>query len=85
MGSTTQTELVLCRPGPGAFYYRGVRLSDGALIALADAARSAGGFDVTNPADGTRYDPGQIWLTLLMTDGRVAAQETMVAWSIATS
>ena len=31
MGSTTQTELVLCQTGPDAFYYRGVRLSDGAL------------------------------------------------------
>ena len=86
MGSTTQTELVLCQTGPGAFYYRGVRLSDGALIALANAVRSAGGFDVTNPADGTRYEIRPHRLTLLMTDGHVAAQETMVAyWSIPTS
>ena len=86
MGSTTQTELVLCQTGPGAFYYRGVRLSDGALIALANAVRSAGGFDVTNPADGTRYEIRPHRLTLLMTDGQVAAQETMVAyWSIPTS
>ena len=72
MGSTTQTELVLCQTGPGAFYYRGVRLSDGALIALANAVRSAGGFDVTNPADGTRYEIRPHRLTLLMTDGHVA-------------
>ena len=83
MGSTTQTELVLCQTGPGAFYYRGVRLSDGTLIALANAVRAAGGFDVTNPADGTRYEIRPHRLTLLMTDGHVAAQETMVAyWSI---
>ena len=86
MGSTTQTELVLCQTGPGAFYYRGVRLSDGALIALANAVRSAGGFDVTNPADGTRYEIRPHRLTLLRTDGHVAAQETMVAyWSIPVS
>jgi len=86
MGSTTQTALVLCQTGPGAFYYRGVRLSDGALIALANAVRSAGGFDVTNPADGTRYEIRPHRLTLLRTDGQVAAQETMVAyWSIPTS
>lgn len=83
MGSTTQTELVLCQTGPGAFYYRGVRLSDGTLIALANAVRSAGGFDVTNPADGTRYEIRPHRLTLLMKDGHVAAQETMLAyWSI---
>ena len=86
MGSTTQTELVLCQTGPDAFYYRGVRLSDGALIALANAVRSAGGFDVTNPADGTRYEIRPHRLTLLMTDGQVAASETMRAyWSIPTS
>ena len=86
MGSTTQTELVLCQTGPGSFYYRGVRLSDGALIALANAVRSAGGYDVTNPADRTRYEIRPHRLTLLRTDGQVAAQETMVAyWSIPTS
>jgi serine/threonine-protein kinase len=86
MGSTTQTQVVLCQTGPGAFYYRGVRLSDGTLIALANAVRSAGGFDVTNPADGTRYEIRPHRLTLLMTDGRVAAQETMLAyWSIPAS
>jgi len=82
MGNTAQTELVLCQTGPGAFYYRGVRLSDGALLALANAVRSAGGFDVTNPADGTRYEIRPHRLTLL-TDGHVDAQETMVVyWSI---
>jgi len=41
---------------PGNFYYRGERLSDGASIDLANAVRSSGGFDVTNPVDGTRYE-----------------------------
>jgi hypothetical protein len=55
MGRTTQSVVVICQIQPGNFYYRGVRLSDGASIELANAVRSSGGFDVTNPADGTRY------------------------------
>ena len=82
MGNTTQTELVLCQTGPGAFYYRGVRMSDGALLALAmRCARRAASTE--QPADGTRYEIRPHRLTLLRTDGHVAAQETMVAyWSI---
>jgi hypothetical protein len=80
MGSTTQTKLVLCQTGPGAFYYRGVRHSDGVLTALANAVRSASGFDVTNPADGTRYEIRRHRLTLRMTDGHVAAEETMMEY-----
>jgi serine/threonine-protein kinase len=80
MGSTTQTKMVLCQTGPGTFYYRGVRHSDGVLTALANAVRSASGFDVTNPADGTRYEIRRHRLTLRMTDGHVAAEETMVEY-----
>ena len=47
---------VVCQTGPDSFYYRGERISDGANIELANAVRSSGGFDVTNPADGTRYE-----------------------------
>jgi hypothetical protein len=44
---------VVCEIQPGDFYYRGVRLSDGASIELANAVRSSAGFDVTNPSDQT--------------------------------
>jgi serine/threonine-protein kinase len=81
MGRTTQSMLVLCRTGPGAFYYRGVRASDGALIELANAVRSSGGFDVTNPVDGTRYQIRPDQLTILMANGQVAASEAMVAYA----
>jgi serine/threonine-protein kinase len=37
------------------FYFRGVRLNDSATIELANVVRSSGGFDITNPTDGTRY------------------------------
>jgi serine/threonine-protein kinase len=47
---------VVCQTGPGNFYYRGERISDGANIELANVVRSSDGFDATNPADGTRYE-----------------------------
>jgi serine/threonine protein kinase, bacterial len=56
MVRTANSLAVVCQSGPGTFYYRGERLRDGANIELANAVRSAGGFDVTNPADGTRYE-----------------------------
>ena len=43
LARTTHSVLVVCRAGPGDFYYRGVRLSDGAGIELANAVRSSGG------------------------------------------
>jgi hypothetical protein len=55
MARTTQSVLVVCQIQPGDFYYRGVRLSDGDSIELANVVRSSGGFDVTDPTDGTRY------------------------------
>ncbi|ASL16265.1 serine/threonine-protein kinase [Mycobacterium intracellulare] len=65
MGRTTQSLIVVCEVGPADYYYRGVRLSDGASIELANAVRSSGGFDVTNPVDGTRYQvrPSRISIT----------------------
>ena len=77
---TDQSVLVICRMGPGSFYYRGVRLSDGAGIELADAVRSSGGFDVTNPVDGTRYEIRPDSLTIIV-GGRVAASEPMIDYA----
>jgi serine/threonine protein kinase, bacterial len=53
---TANSLAVVCQSGPGTFYYRGERLRDGANIELANAVPSSGGFDVVNPADGTRYE-----------------------------
>ena len=55
LGRTAQSVVVVCQIQPGNFYYRGVRLSDGASIELANAVRSSDGFDVINPTDGTHY------------------------------
>jgi Protein kinase domain len=70
LARTTQSVFVVCRAGPGDFYYRGVRLSDGATIELADAVRSSGGFDITNPTDGTHYQIRPDRLTIVTPDGQ---------------
>jgi len=80
LARTPDSVLVVCRSGPGDFYYRGVRLSDGAGIELANAVRSSGGFDVTNPTDGTRYQIRPDSLTILPPDGPPIT-EPMVAYT----
>jgi len=80
LARTTHSVVVVCGSGPGDFYYRGVRLSDGAGIELANAVRSSGGFDVTNPTDGTRYQIRQDGLTIFTPDGQ-AITEPMVEYA----
>ena len=80
LARTTQSVFVVCRAGPGDFYYRGVRLSDGAGIELANVVRSSGGFDVTNPTDGTRYQIRRDALTIITPDGQ-AITEPMVEYA----
>ncbi len=71
LARTTQSVLVVCRAGAGSYYYRGVRLSDNAGIELSNAVRSSGGFDVSNPTDGTRYEIRRTSLTIVQPDGQV--------------
>jgi serine/threonine protein kinase len=80
MARTTQSVLVVCQIQPGTFYYRGVRLSDGASIELANAVRSSGGFDVTNPTDGTRYQIRPTSLTIAPPDVQ-ASSEPMLEYA----
>jgi serine/threonine-protein kinase len=80
MARTTQSVLVVCEIQPGTFYYRGVRLSDGASIELANAVRSSIGFDVTNPTDGTRYMIRPTSLTIAPSDG-TASTETVLEYA----
>lgn len=80
MARTTQSVLVVRRAGPGDYYYRGLRLSDGASIELADAVRSSDGFDVTNPTDGTRYQIRPDTLTIIAPSGH-AVTERMVDYA----
>jgi serine/threonine-protein kinase len=71
LGLTAQSALVVCRSATGGYYYRGVRLSDGAGIHLDGASPASGGFDVVNPADGTRYRIRPGALTIITPDGQV--------------
>ncbi|MDT5322600.1 MAG: hypothetical protein QOD88_5122 [Mycobacterium sp.] len=80
LARTTQSVLVICEIQPGSFYYRGVRLSDGAGIELANAVRSSIGFDVTNPSDGTRYQIRPATLTIIAPSGQ-ASTEPVVEYS----
>jgi hypothetical protein len=71
MGRTTQSLIVVCEGGPANYYYRGLRLSDGASVELANAVRSSGGFDVTNPVDGTRYQVRPTGISITTPNGQV--------------
>ena len=73
---------VVCKTGPGNFYYRGERISDGANIELADAVRTSGGFDVTNPADGTRYEVRPQRLRII-SNGHVDSSEPVLQYASA--
>jgi serine/threonine protein kinase len=53
---TSLSMAVICETSPGNYQYRGERLRDGANLQLNNAAPDGGGFDVTNPADGARYE-----------------------------
>ena len=77
---TAQSLAVVCQTGSGNFYYRGERLSDGASIELANAVRSSGGFDVTNPVDGTRYEVRPDRLTII-SNGHVDSSEPVLQYT----
>lgn len=70
LGLTNHSAVIVCEYAQGAYYYRGVRLSDGASIHLNGAYASAGGFDVTNPADGTIYQIRPQTLTITGPDNQ---------------
>ncbi|MGA9678029.1 MAG: serine/threonine-protein kinase [Mycobacterium sp.] len=81
MERTTQSLLVVCEVGPANYYYRGLRLSDGAGIELANAVRSSGGFDVTNPVDGTRYQVRPTGISITSPSGQVSSEPTIEYWA----
>jgi hypothetical protein len=81
MARTTQSVLVVCEIQPGDFYYRGVRLSDGDSIELANVVRSSGGFDVTDPTDGTRYRLQPTSLTITRPNTQ-ASSEPVLAYAL---
>lgn len=80
MGRTTQSLVVVCEIGPANYYYRGLRLSDGASIELTNAVRSSGGFEVTNPVDGTRYQVRPTSISITSPSGQ-ASTEPMIEYA----
>jgi serine/threonine protein kinase len=81
MERTTQSLLVVCEIGPANYYYRGLRLSDGAGIELANAVRSSDGFDVTNPVDGTRYQIRPTGISITSPGGQVSSEPMIEYWA----
>jgi serine/threonine-protein kinase len=81
MERTTQSLLVVCESGPANYYYRGLRLSDGAGIELANAVRSSDGFDVTNPVDGTRYLIRPTGISITSPGGQVSSESMIEYWA----
>ncbi|MRH87033.1 protein kinase [Nocardia sp. SYP-A9097] len=81
IGRTAASRVLICRTGVGRYYYKGVRISDGAGIELDDPVPDgSGGFSVTNPADGTRYRITAAALTIAK-GGTVLANETMIEYA----
>ncbi|MCZ4079954.1 protein kinase [Rhodococcus sp. H36-A4] len=76
IGRSTDSMIVVCETGVGRYYYKGVRITDGAGIELDDPRPSAGGFVATNPTDGTQYQLNRSGLTIV-SDGEVLAEEPM--------
>jgi serine/threonine-protein kinase len=80
---TSQSLAVVCRTAPGSFYYRGERIRDGANIELTDAEPSSGGFDVTNPENGVRYEVRPERLRII-SNGHVDSSEPVLQYASAT-
>ncbi|MEU0541747.1 protein kinase [Nocardia sp. NPDC005978] len=81
VGRTASSRIVVCRTGAGRFYYKGVRISDGAGIALDDPVPDgSGGYTVVNPVDDTRYRITPSALTISR-DGATLADEAMIEYS----
>jgi hypothetical protein len=77
----TALSVVVRKIRPGSFYYRGVRLSDGAAIELANTVRSSDGFDVTNPVDGTSYQVRPSGISITLPNGQVYSEPMIEYWA----
>jgi serine/threonine-protein kinase len=77
---TASSLAVICQSAPNVFYYHGERLSDGANLELAGAVPTDGGFDVTNPANGARYEVRPDRLTII-SNGHVDSSEPPVQYA----
>ena len=74
---TANSLAVVCETASGGYYYRGERLRDGASLELSNARPSGSGFEVTNPADGARYQVQPDMLTILSRGGVDSAEPAL--------
>ena len=74
---TSNSLAVVCESAPGAYYYRGERLRDGANLQLSNAVPSGSGYTATNPADGARYDVQPNMLTISSRGGVDSAEPAL--------
>lgn len=77
---TASSLAVICQSAPGVYYYHGERLRDGANLRLADAEPTDGGFDVTDPSNGARYQVRPDRLTIL-SSGHVDSSEAPIQYA----
>ncbi|MFC9663349.1 protein kinase [Nocardia sp. NPDC127606] len=78
---TTRSRVVICHTGDQRYYYKGVRVSDGAGIELDDPVpNGAGAYTVTNPTDGTQYQLDSSGLTIIKA-GSVLASEPVTEFA----
>ncbi|MFD3743728.1 protein kinase [Nocardia sp. NPDC058633] len=78
---TTKSRVVICHTGDQRYYYKGVRVSDGAGIELDDPVPNGGGaFTATNPTDGTQYLLDAYGLTITKA-GSVLASEPVTEFA----
>jgi serine/threonine-protein kinase len=81
VGRTAQTVFTICRNAPGNYYYVGVRLSDNNDIELPNVIRASGTYEVTNPADNSKYQIRPDGLTITQPDGQVSTEPMVEYWS----
>lgn len=79
LARTTKSEIVVCLTGAGRYYYKGVRLSDGARIEIDDPQRTADGFVATNGA--TRYAVSSTALTITQGTAASYTEAVLEYWS----
>ncbi|TCK00138.1 serine/threonine-protein kinase [Nocardia alba] len=78
---TTKSRVVICHTGDQRYYYKGLRVSDGAGIELDDPVPNGGGaYTVTNPTDGTQYRIDASALTIVKA-GSVLASEPVTEFA----
>ncbi|MGW4241048.1 protein kinase domain-containing protein [Nocardia sp. NPDC004722] len=81
IGRTDKSRLVVCRTAAGRYYYKGLRISDNAGIQLDDPTPDGtGGFNVTNPTDGTKYSI-TAYALVISNGGQSLANESMLEYA----